>query len=112
MAQVCQHFRLHRIRYYRQLMPKPIDVEAIKLKVAMRQIHTSIHATYGSRRMCAELNAQGFAVGRYKVRSLMQALSLKAKRPKQHRYPVAGKPSQVASNSLNRQFNPPQANTN
>ena len=112
MAQVCQHFKLHRSRYYRQLMPKPIDVEAIKLKVAVRQIHTAVHATYGSRRMCAELNAQGFAVGRYKVRSLMQALSLKAKRPKQHRYPVAGKPSQVASNSLNRQFNPPQANTN
>ena len=108
MAQVCQRFKLHRIRYYRQLMPKPIDIEAIKLKVAVRQVH----ATYGSRRMCAELSAQGFTAGRYKVRSLMQALSLKAKRPKQHRYPVAGKPSQVASNSLNRQFNPPQANTN
>ena len=51
-------------------------------------------------------------LGRYKVRSLMQALQLKAKRPKQHRYPVAGKPSQIAPNSLNRQFNPPQANVN
>ena len=51
-------------------------------------------------------------LGRYKVRSLMQALQLKAKRPKQYRYPVAGKPSQIAPNSLNRQFNPPQANVN
>ena len=68
-------------------------------------------ATYGSRRMCAELNAQGFTVGRYKVRSLMQALSLKAKRPRQHRYPIAGKASVIAPNSLNRQFNPAQANT-
>ena len=41
------------------------------------------------------------ARGRYKVRSLMQALQLKAKRPKQHRYPIAGKPSQIAPNSLN-----------
>ncbi len=61
--------------------------------------------------MQAELNAQGFAVGRYKVRRLMQALSLKAKRPKQHRYPVAGKPSAIAPNTLNRQFNPPIANS-
>ena len=112
MAEVCKHFKLHRSRYYRQLMQKPIDVEAIKLKVAVRQIHTEVHATYGSRRMRAELNAQGFAVGRYKVRSLMHALSLKAKRPKQHRYPVAGKPSAVAPNALNRQFNPTMANIN
>ena len=63
MAEVCKHFKLHRSRYYRQLMQKPIDVEAIKLKVAVRQIHTEVHATYGSRRMRAELNAQGFAVG-------------------------------------------------
>ena len=84
----------------------------VKLKVAVRQIHSEMHATYGSRRMRAELNAQGFVVGRYKVRSLMQTLSLKAKRPKQHRYPVAGKPSSVAPNVLNRQFNPPMANIN
>ena len=42
----------------------------------------------------------------------MHALSLKAKRPKQHRYPVAGKPSAVAPNALNRQFNPTMANIN
>ena len=69
-------------------MQKPINVETVKLKVAVRQIHTEMHATYGSRRMRAEFNAQGFIVGRYKVRSLMQALSLQAKCPKQHRYPV------------------------
>ncbi len=61
--------------------------------------------------MRVELNAQGFAVGRYKVSSLMQALQLKAKRLKQHRNPVAGKPSTVAPNSLNRQFNPSSTNT-
>ena len=61
--------------------------------------------------MRVELNTQGFAVRRYKVRSLMQALQLKAKRPKQHRYPVVGKSSTVAPNSLNRQFNPSFTNT-
>ena len=118
MSEVCKQVCAHaspsaaRSRYYRLFVQKPIDVEAIKLKVAVRQIHTEMDATYGSRRMCAELNAQGFTVGRYKVRSLMKALSLKAKRPKQHRYPVTGKPSVLAPNALNRQFNPPIANTN
>ena len=77
----------------------------------MRHIHADVHATYGSRYICVELNAQGFAVGHYKVRSLMQSLQLKAKRPKQLRHPVAGKPSSVAPNSLNRQFTPSFTNT-
>jgi len=38
-------------------------------------------------------------------------VELKAKRPKQHHYPVADKPSQIAPNSLNRQFNPSFTNT-
>ena len=112
ITHIYQHLNSDRSHYYRRIKQKPIDVAAVNLKVAVRQIHTEVHATYGSRRMRAELNAQGFAVGRYKVRSLMQALSLKAKRPKQHRYPMAGKPSVVAPNSLNRQFNPPQTNMN
>ena len=91
VTEVCKQLSLDRSHYYRKLVQKPIDMGMVKLKVAVRQIHTEMHATYGSRRMRAELNAQGFVVGRYKVRSLMQSLSLKAKRPKQHRYPVAGK---------------------
>ena len=74
----------------------------VKLRAAVRHIHANVHATYGSRRMCVELNAQGLAISHYKVRSLIQSLQLKAKRPKQHRYPVADKPSSVATNSLNR----------
>ena len=100
-----------RSSYYRRVAPKAIDAGAVRLKAAVRHIHTDVQATYGSRRMWVELNAQGFAVGRYKVRSLMQALQLKAKRPKQHHYPVAGKPSSIAPNSFNRQFNPSDTNT-
>ncbi len=111
MTDICRNLKCARSSYYRRAAPKVIDVNAVKLRAAVRHIHTDVHATYGSRRMRVELNAQGFAVGRYKVRSLMQALQLKAKRPKQHRYPMAGKPSQVAPNSLNRQFNPSDTNT-
>ena len=111
MTDICRNLGHARATYYRHTTPKAIDAEAVQLRAAVRHIHADVHATYGSRRMRVELNAQGFAVGRYKVRSLMQALQLKAKRPKQHRYPVAGKPSTVAPNSLNRQFNPINTNT-
>ena len=96
MTDICRHLGHARTTYYRRAAPKAIDTNAVKLRAAARHIHADVHATYGSRRMCVELNAQGFAVGRYKVRSLMQSLQLKAKRPKQHRYPVADKPSSVA----------------
>jgi hypothetical protein len=55
---------MDRSRYYRHLVQKPIDVQTVKLKAVVRQIHGEMHATYGSRRMRAELNAQGFTVGR------------------------------------------------
>ena len=73
-------------------MQKHIDVAVVKLNLAVRQIHTEMDATYGSRRMSIELTAQSFTVGRYKARSLMKALSLKAKRPKQHHYLLQAKP--------------------
>lgn len=68
-------------------------------------------ATYGTRRMAAELCELGFKVDRYKVWKLMKSLQLVAKHPKQHRYPMSGKPSVIASNRLNRQFNPDRVNT-
>ncbi len=111
MTDICRHLKCARSSYYRRAAPKAIDAKAVQLRAAVRHIHADMHATYGSRRMRVELNAQGFAVGRYKVRNLMQALKLKAKRPKQHRYPQTGKPNVVAPNSLNRQFNPSNTNT-
>jgi len=88
-----------------------IDAEEVRLKAKVQEIHHEIHATYGSRRMRAELNAQGYPLGRYKVRRMMKNLSLKAKRPKQHRYPNIGQTSTIAPNTLNRQFNPTQSNS-
>jgi putative transposase len=88
-----------------------INTDEIRLRAAMKSIHHQMDATYGTRRMHIELNEMGYKVGRFKVRRLMKQLNLLAKRPKQHRYPIGGKPSAIASNSLNRQFNPEQPNT-
>lgn len=75
-------------------------------------ICTMHHTVPMARRLRVELNEQGFDIGRYKVRSLMQTLSLQSRRPGQHRYPAdAGHVSVIAPNLLNRQFNPHKKDT-
>lgn len=111
VTDICRNLKLQRSGYYRRSVQKRIDAEEVMLKAKVQQIHHEMHATYGSRRMCAELNAQGYLLGRYKVRRVMKNLSLKAKRPKQHRYPTIGQVSSIAPNTLNRQFKPAQSNS-
>jgi putative transposase len=111
VADICRNLKLHRSVYYRRSAQKPIDAEEVMLKAKVQQIHHEMHATYGSRRMRAELNAQGYELGRYKVRRVMKDLSLKSKRPKQHHYPSIGQVSSIAPNNLNRQFKPAQSNS-
>ena len=111
MTEICRHLCVLRSSYYRRSKPKLINPKKVRLKAAIGHIHQEMDATYGNRRMRDELQAQGFKVGRYKVRSLMKALTLKAKRPKAHRYPASGRASVTAPNTLNRQFNPNEQNT-
>ena len=66
--------------------------------------------TYGKVCMYGELQALGFDIGLHRVRTSMKRLGLIAKRPKQHKYPVGAKPSVIALNYLNRQFNPQNIN--
>ena len=73
MIDIYRHLKCARSSYYRRAAPIAIDANITKLRAAVGHIHADVQATFGSRRMQVELNAQGFAVGRYKVRSLMQA---------------------------------------
>lgn len=108
---ICRCLPIKRSSFYARCKPKSIKPKDVRLLATVRHIHRDMEATYGTRRMMAELRELGFNVGRYKVRQLMKRLKLVAKRPKQHRYPMYGKPSVIAPNTLNRQFNPEQANT-
>jgi len=90
VTDICRNLGHARKTFYRRAAPEVIDVNAVKLRAAVGIFTPMCITTYGSQRMCVELIAQGFTVDHYKVRSLMQALQLKAKRPKQHCYPVAG----------------------
>jgi transposase InsO family protein len=79
----------------------------------VKAIAAATRSSYGSRRMAKQLQAEGFPVGRYKVRRLMRQAAVTVVRPKkrqpvttdsQHAYPVA-------PNLLARQFNVAQPDT-
>jgi putative transposase len=56
-----------------------IDAEALQLRSRVQAIHAETAQSYGSRRMAKQLQDEGFAVGRYKVRRLMKEVGVEVK---------------------------------
>ena len=82
------------------------------LKRRIKEIFDQSRASYGSRRMVKQLQAEGRQIGRYKVRRIMRQLGLKAKTPKRFKLTTDSKHSlPVASNILDRKFDVQVPNT-
>jgi hypothetical protein len=102
-------FEVSRSGFYdyqaRQATPK-IDAEEVVLLVRVKAIAAAARFSYGNRRMAKALQAEGFAVGRVKVRRLMKEAGVQVKRAKR-RGPVTTDSRhgyEVAPNLLARQF--------
>ncbi len=75
------------------------------LLAQVQQLHRASRRTYGSRRLCQALQQAGYAIGRYRTRTLMRQAKLKPRRTwrcpqttdSRHALPIA-------PNRLNRQF--------
>ena len=77
----------------------------------VRHIHKETRGTYGSRRMSEALKAAGYAVGRFRARSLMKKAGLEVKRPKRFKKTTDSRHKlPVAPNRLNQQFRVDQPN--
>jgi putative transposase len=83
-----------------------IDTEEMDLRSRVKAIHRDTGGCYGSRRMAKALQAEGFAVGRYRAGRLMKKAGVSVRRrttrrpqttDSDHRY-------RVAPNALARQF--------
>jgi HTH-like domain len=62
------------------------DHDEVALLTCVKAIHAETRQSYGSRRMAKQLQADGFPVGRYKARHLMQEAGVAVRHRK--RYPV------------------------
>ncbi|RLB66880.1 MAG: IS3 family transposase, partial [Deltaproteobacteria bacterium] len=90
---------------------KLISAETLHLYRRMKALFEQSRDSLGSREMKKKLREEGFTIGRYKVRKLMEKLKLKVKQ--RIAYKVTTKRNdyhEVADNLLNQNFNPVAAN--
>ena len=81
VRQLCQTLRVSASAYYawqRRQLPAPEPA----WQVAVRAEFNWHSARYGTRRLRAELHAQGFQVGRWRIRRALAAAGLRAQQPR------------------------------
>lgn len=111
---MCRVFGVHRSGYY-AWMRTPLSVRAReddRLLGLVKQSWLQSGTVYGYRKVTDDLREQGEACGKHRVARLMKAEGLKAqvgygRRPNHY----GGKPSAVAPNHLDRQFEATKPNT-
>ncbi len=88
-----------------------ISAETFALCSRMKALFIQSRESLGSRGLMRQLRKEGFVVGRYQVRSLMNQLGLVVKVKRKYRVTTQSKhPFPVAENVLNREFNPAKPN--
>ena len=81
------------------------------IKTRIKAIFKLSRSSYGSRRMLEQLLADGYRIGRYKVRRLMRDLGLKAKARRRFKVTTESNHSfPVAANILDRKFDTHEPN--
>jgi len=80
---LCQALGVDRSSYYRALKPVASDGEEVQFRAAVAEVFFRHSRRYGSRRVDAELKAEGVAIGRHRVRRMMREQGLRAIQPKQ-----------------------------
>jgi putative transposase len=83
VAVLCEVLDVSRSGFYayvqRQAVPQ-INGDEVALLARVKAIHTETRQSYGSRRMAKQLQDDGFVVGRYKARRLMQQAGVAVRR--------------------------------
>jgi len=76
-----------------------------ELTSRIKAIFNRSRGSYGSRRILKQLKAEGYGIGRFKVRRIMRQLGLKSSTPKRFKLTTDSKHSfPVAANVLDRKF--------
>jgi putative transposase len=108
VALLCKVLEVSRSGFYDYLRDRhrpDQDAEQAALESKIRSIFDKSKKTYGSRRILSQLRLEGRLIGRYRVRSLMCKLGLKAKTPRRYKVTTdSDHEHPAAPNLLNRKF--------
>lgn len=109
VAVLCAVLEVSRSGFYTYLQRQaasPVAREQVELIARVKAIAAQTRQSYGSRRMAKQLQAEGYTVGRYRARRLMQQAGVTVHRPAQRRPQTTDSRHQhgVAPNLLARQF--------
>lgn len=106
---MCETFEVSRSGYYDYVKMQLTNATSddLDLLTRIKAIHAKTGQCYGSRRITRALQAEGFQVGRYKVRRLMKeaGVSLKRRSTRKPQTTDSRHGYGVAPNILNREFN-------
>jgi putative transposase len=109
VAVLCSVMRVSRSGFYHYL-DRYISGDSHRPKDAalanrIKEIFYQSRASYGSRRIVKQLQAEGHDIGRYKVRRIMHQMELRAKTPRRFKLTTDSRHSfPVAANVLDRNF--------
>ena len=111
ITSLCRVLGVSRSGYYaarvRQSAPKKVCPAAVHLQAAF----VASGRTYGSRRLCAALQADGVNLGRYRIRTLMKINGIQPAWKRKFIHTTDSRHDQpIAENVLDRQFTPTAAN--
>lgn len=103
---MCRVLQVARAGFYAWLH-KPLSDRAIenqRLLGVIRDSYVASGGVYGANRVFGDLREAGEVCGRHRVARLMRANKIKALRGYKAPRPIAGRPSIIAPNRLNREF--------
>ena len=102
---VCSVFGISPSSYYEyRQRHRAIDVERIELRSEIKRLFTESRGSAGSRTLMMMMRDNGYSIGRFKVRRLMQEAELTSKQPGAHKYKPAAHERPDIPNHLNREF--------
>lgn len=82
VEQICRALQISRSAYYEWRKRQPRSTQALLARARVREVFWQHSRRYGSRRIAAELNAEGAQIGRHRVRRIMREENLRAIQPK------------------------------
>ncbi|MBA3563420.1 MAG: IS3 family transposase [Gammaproteobacteria bacterium] len=106
IATMCRVLEASRSGFY-EWLHNPLSERAVedqRLLILIRASHAASGGVYGSRRVFLDLHEAGETCGRHRVARLMQGNKIKALRGYKAPRPIAGRPSIIAPNRLQRAF--------